>query len=128
MLGTIHSLLHITFLIIFYWQVFGEVAEGLETLTRINEAYVDQDSRPFKNIRYSCSSLISFISFSGVIQTISFSRTQLLFLANAPKNLNRIKHTYVLDDPFDDPPQIAELIPDASPEGKPKDEVMCLKS
>lgn len=65
--------------------VFGEVAEGLETLTRINEAYVDQNSRPFKNIR--------------------------------------IKHTYVLDDPFDDPPQLAELIPDASPEGKPKDEV-----
>jgi len=38
--------------------------------------------------------------------------------------LNRIKHTYILDDPFDDPPQIADLIPDASPEGKPKDEVM----
>lgn len=37
--------------------------------------------------------------------------------------LNRIKHTYILDDPFDDPPQLAELIPDASPEGKPKDEV-----
>lgn len=38
--------------------------------------------------------------------------------------LNRIRHTYVLDDPFDDPPQLSELIPDASPEGKPKDEVM----
>ncbi|KAJ7982053.1 Peptidyl-prolyl cis-trans isomerase-like protein [Quillaja saponaria] len=65
--------------------VFGEVAEGLETLTRINEAYVDEKSRPYKNIR--------------------------------------IKHTYILDDPFDDPPQLAELIPDASPEGKPKHEV-----
>lgn len=32
-------------------QVFGEVAEGLETLTRINEAYVDEKSRPYKNIR-----------------------------------------------------------------------------
>lgn len=31
--------------------VFGEVAEGLETLTRINEAYVDDKSRPYKNIR-----------------------------------------------------------------------------
>lgn len=31
-----------------------------------------------------------------------------------------------MDDPFDDPPQLAELIPDASPEGKPKDEVMCI--
>lgn len=36
----------------------------------------------------------------------------------------RIKHTYILDDPFDDPPQLAELIPDASPEGRPKDEVI----
>lgn len=65
--------------------VFGEVAEGLDTLTRINEAYMDEKGRPFKNIR--------------------------------------IKHTYILDDPFDDPPQLASLIPDASPEGKPKDEV-----
>ncbi|CAI9088055.1 OLC1v1022287C2 [Oldenlandia corymbosa var. corymbosa] len=65
--------------------VFGEVAEGHETLTRINEAYVDVKSRPYKNIR--------------------------------------IKHTYILDDPFDDPPELSELIPDASPEGKPKDEV-----
>ncbi|XP_048430244.1 peptidyl-prolyl cis-trans isomerase CYP59-like [Pyrus x bretschneideri] len=65
--------------------IFGEIAEGFETLTRINEAYVDENNRPYKNIR--------------------------------------IKHTYILDDPFDDPSQLAELIPDASPEGKPKDEV-----
>ncbi|KAK9684126.1 hypothetical protein RND81_10G188000 [Saponaria officinalis] len=66
--------------------VFGEVAEGHDTLMRINEAYVDDNGRPFKNIR--------------------------------------IKHTYVLDDPFEDPPQLAGLIPDASPEGKPKEEVV----
>ncbi|XP_027355090.1 peptidyl-prolyl cis-trans isomerase CYP59 [Abrus precatorius] len=65
--------------------VFGEVAEGFETLTRINEAYVDEKGRPYKNIR--------------------------------------IKHTYVLEDPYDDPPQLAEFIPEASPEGKPKNEV-----
>ncbi|KAJ0098767.1 hypothetical protein Patl1_20377 [Pistacia atlantica] len=65
--------------------VFGEIAEGLDTLTRINEAYVDEKNRPYKNIR--------------------------------------IKHTYILEDPFEDPPQLAELIPDASPEGKPKDEI-----
>ncbi|KAL8469486.1 hypothetical protein ACS0TY_032362 [Phlomoides rotata] len=65
--------------------VFGEVAEGLETLTRINETYVDEKSRPYKNIR--------------------------------------IKHTYILEDPFDDPPELADLIPDASPVGRPKDEV-----
>ncbi|KAL1203799.1 Peptidyl-prolyl cis-trans isomerase CYP59 [Cardamine amara subsp. amara] len=65
--------------------VFGEIAEGLDTLTRINEAYVDAKNRPYKNIR--------------------------------------IKHAYILEDPFDDPPQLAEMIPDTSPEGKPKEEV-----
>ncbi|AQK81531.1 Peptidyl-prolyl cis-trans isomerase CYP59 [Zea mays] len=65
--------------------VFGMVAEGFDTLTKINEAYVDDNGRPFKDIR--------------------------------------IKHTYVLDDPFDDPPQLAELIPENSPTGKPRDEV-----
>ncbi|XP_020270219.1 peptidyl-prolyl cis-trans isomerase CYP59 [Asparagus officinalis] len=34
----------------------------------------------------------------------------------------RIKHTYILDDPFEDPPQLSEYIPDKSPEGKPHDE------
>ncbi|CAH8255571.1 unnamed protein product [Arabidopsis lyrata] len=65
--------------------VFGEIAEGFDTLTRINEAYVDAKNRPYKNIR--------------------------------------IKHIHILEDPFDDPPQLAEMIPDASPEGKPKEEV-----
>eukprot|EP00252_Welwitschia_mirabilis_P012599 TRINITY_DN2779_c0_g1_i1.p1 TRINITY_DN2779_c0_g1~~TRINITY_DN2779_c0_g1_i1.p1 ORF type:complete len:547 (+),score=133.27 TRINITY_DN2779_c0_g1_i1:273-1913(+) len=64
--------------------VFGEVAEGFDTLTRINEAFVDEKDRPYKNIR--------------------------------------IKHTYILDDPFDDPPQLLELIPDHSPEPKPPEE------
>jgi peptidyl-prolyl cis-trans isomerase-like 4 len=36
----------------------------------------------------------------------------------------RIKHTYILDDPFEDPPQLAELIPGSSPLGKPRDEVI----
>ncbi|THG18647.1 hypothetical protein TEA_020834 [Camellia sinensis var. sinensis] len=63
-------------------QVFGEIAEGHETLQRINEAYVDDTGRPYKNI-----------------------------------------HSHTFYDPFDDPSQLSELIPDASPEGKPKDEV-----
>ncbi|WOL12262.1 peptidyl-prolyl cis-trans isomerase CYP59 [Canna indica] len=67
--------------------VFGvvEEKEGLDTLAKINEAYVDNNSRPFKDIR--------------------------------------IKHTYVLDDPFDDPPQLADFVPEKSPEGKPNDEI-----
>ncbi|CAL9059231.1 peptidyl-prolyl cis-trans isomerase CYP59 isoform X1 [Musa acuminata AAA Group] len=67
--------------------VFGTVEEkeGLDTLAKINEAYADNNGRPFKDIR--------------------------------------IKHTYILDDPFDDPPQLAEFIPENSPEGKPADEI-----
>jgi len=31
--------------------VFGHVVEGEDTLEKINEVYVDQDSRPYKDIR-----------------------------------------------------------------------------
>ncbi|KZP00319.1 cyclophilin-like protein [Calocera viscosa TUFC12733] len=31
--------------------VFGHVVEGLETLDKLNEAYVDQDGRPLKDVR-----------------------------------------------------------------------------
>ncbi|XP_044362674.1 peptidyl-prolyl cis-trans isomerase CYP59 [Triticum aestivum] len=67
--------------------VFGVVAEGegLDTLTKINESYVDADGRPFKDIR--------------------------------------IKHTYVLYDPDDDPAELAELVPPNSPIGKLIDEI-----
>uniref|UniRef100_I1Q4I2 Peptidyl-prolyl cis-trans isomerase n=1 Tax=Oryza glaberrima TaxID=4538 RepID=I1Q4I2_ORYGL len=65
--------------------VFGMVAEGFDTITKINETYVDDKGRPFKDIR--------------------------------------IRHTYVLDDPFDDPPQLSKLIPENSPVGKPQDEI-----
>ncbi|PNT77986.1 hypothetical protein BRADI_1g71640v3 [Brachypodium distachyon] len=64
--------------------VFGRVSEGFDTLTKINEAYVDGNKRPYKDIR--------------------------------------VKHTYILDDPFGDPPQLAELIPEGSPVGRPRDE------
>eukprot|EP00897_Mesotaenium_endlicherianum_P005476 jgi/Mesen1/4957/ME000248S04245 len=61
--------------------IFGEVAEGLEALMRINEAYVDDTNRPFKNIR--------------------------------------LKHAHVLDDPYPDPPGLADLIPECSPPPRP---------
>lgn len=48
-------------------QVFGEVAEGLDTLTRINEAYVDEKGRPYKNIRLI---LFPFYIFYLVILTM----------------------------------------------------------
>jgi peptidyl-prolyl cis-trans isomerase-like 4 len=31
--------------------VFGMVAEGFDTITKINETYVDDKGRPFKDIR-----------------------------------------------------------------------------
>lgn len=37
---------------------------------------------------------------------------------------SRIKRAIILDDPFDDPAGLAELIPDKSPELKPPAEVM----
>ncbi|CAD7700508.1 unnamed protein product [Ostreobium quekettii] len=58
--------------------VFGEVTEGWETLDAINDAYCDNDGRPYQNIR--------------------------------------IHHTIVLEDPLDDPPLLADHIPDKSPE------------
>lgn len=57
--------------------VFGEVAEGMDVLTAMDEVFVDGDSRPYQNIR--------------------------------------IRHTIVLEDPFPDPPELAEHIPEASP-------------
>ncbi|KAM9355622.1 peptidyl-prolyl cis-trans isomerase-like 4 [Pholidichthys leucotaenia] len=56
--------------------VFGEVAEGMDVLTKINETFVDKDFVPFQDIR--------------------------------------INHTVILDDPFDDPPDLP--VPDRSPE------------
>lgn len=58
--------------------IFGQVAEGLDVLDRINGAYCDDNGRPWVNMR--------------------------------------ILHTIILDDPFDDPPGLSDLIPDASPD------------
>lgn len=45
-------------------QVFGEVGEGLEALMRINEAFVDDNFRPYKNIRYRSYPIL----FEGIMQ------------------------------------------------------------
>lgn len=37
---------------------------------------------------------------------------------------DRIKHTIIIEDPFDDPAGLADLIPDKSPELRPPAEVM----
>lgn len=48
-------------------QVFGELAEGFETLTRINEAYVDEKGRPYKNIRFILFSLLTMWIESSIL-------------------------------------------------------------
>lgn len=55
--------------------VFGQVAEGFDVLDKLNNTIVDDDGRPFRDIR--------------------------------------IKHTIILDDPYDDPPGL--VVPDRSP-------------
>uniref|UniRef100_A0A7N8XH24 Peptidyl-prolyl cis-trans isomerase n=1 Tax=Mastacembelus armatus TaxID=205130 RepID=A0A7N8XH24_9TELE len=56
--------------------VFGEVTEGMDVLSKINETFVDKDFVPFQDIR--------------------------------------INHAVILEDPFDDPPDLP--VPDRSPE------------
>lgn len=56
--------------------IFGEVAEGLDVLEKINSLYCDEEGRPYQDFR--------------------------------------IRHTYILDDPFPDEPQL--LAPPSSPE------------
>jgi peptidyl-prolyl cis-trans isomerase-like 4 len=59
------------------YTIFGEIAEGLEILQKINELYCDTDGRPYQDMR--------------------------------------IKHTYVLDDPFPDSDELNALMPPSSP-------------
>lgn len=65
------------------YTIFGEVAEGLEVLEKLNNLYCDEDGRPFQDVR--------------------------------------IRHTYILDDPFPDPP--GAQFPSSSPlRQRPEDE------
>lgn len=59
------------------YTIIGEVTEGLDTLMKINKAYVDENHRPYVN--------------------------------------TRIKHIYILHDPFDDTVGLVELVPNQSP-------------
>ncbi|CAI5988058.1 unnamed protein product, partial [Closterium sp. NIES-65] len=86
--------------------IFGEVAEGLDTLQRINEAFVDDKGRPFKNIRYAPSRTSGTPLQEHPVPNCRLSP------ASSPTSIRRV---HVLDDPFDDPPGLADLIPDASP-------------
>ncbi|EEB05456.1 RRM-containing cyclophilin regulating transcription Rct1 [Schizosaccharomyces japonicus yFS275] len=62
------------------YPVFGYIAEGFETLDKINSTLCDEEGQPFMDVR--------------------------------------IKHTIVLDDPFEDPPEL--VIPSRSPSPTPE--------
>jgi peptidyl-prolyl cis-trans isomerase-like 4 len=65
--------------------IFGIVAEGHDTLQKINNLYCDENFRPLQDVR--------------------------------------IKHSYILDDPFDDPVQL--ILPPSSPTNEiPKEETV----
>lgn len=55
--------------------IFGEIAEGMDVLDKINELFVDKEYRPYQDVR--------------------------------------IKHTYILEDPFPDPEGL--IVPSESP-------------
>ncbi|KAJ9208286.1 hypothetical protein DTO021D3_1013 [Paecilomyces variotii] len=59
--------------------IFGKVVEGFDVLEKINEAFIDDNGRPLKDIR--------------------------------------IRHTVILDDPYDDPPGLVEP-PESPPPSK----------
>lgn len=56
-------------------QVFGVVAEGEEVLMKINEAFVDEKNRPFKNIRWVSNyfKCFKFGGYVGIVLIFSFS-------------------------------------------------------
>lgn len=72
--------------------VFGHVVEGLDTLEKINEVFVDQDGRPFKDIR------IRHVVVLGAWFCRTYCGGSL---------------TYVIEDPFPDPSGL--VVPDAPP-------------
>lgn len=79
--------------------VFGEVTEGLDVLAKINQTFVDKDFIPLQDVRFvpaSCAH-VSLSAFSD---------------QDCPRC--RINHTVILEDPFDDPPDLP--VPERSPE------------
>ncbi|KAL6873778.1 hypothetical protein ACP4OV_013860 [Aristida adscensionis] len=122
-----------------YLDVFGMVAEGFGTLAKINEAFFFREYAGKLRIfvlskrRQQNGELFppSLAPENGrLLDRRDDDKGRLMLINEAyvddkgrPFKDIRIKHTYVLVDPFDDPPQLAELIPKNSPTGKPRDEI-----
>lgn len=94
-------------------------------LKEINELYCDTNGRPYRCL----DTYVHIYAYPLSVRHTHNDDTRSLPLpVSSPPTKNstlqthqtnsdvRILHTYVLEDPFDDPPSLAELIPDASPE------------
>jgi hypothetical protein len=119
--------------------IFGSIAEGLEVLEAIGDAFVDDAGRPYQNIRCGVgrggsparradggSAAARWLTPArrgrlGPPSAADGARTRAPSPRARPDPLpaarpRSIRHTHVLEDPFDDPPRLEEHIPDASPE------------
>ncbi|TMW55037.1 hypothetical protein Poli38472_013799 [Pythium oligandrum] len=65
--------------------IFGEVAEGMDVLDKINALFVDKEYRPYQDVR--------------------------------------IKHTYILEDPFPDP-ELLQVPPESPKRERPEEETV----
>lgn len=79
--------------------VFGHVFEGLDTLDKLNEVFVDGEGRPLKDVR------IRHVVVLGMSNDIDAQRFSGL--------------TYLTDDPFPDPPGLADILSPSSPTRPP---------
>ena len=59
--------------------VFGHVVEGLETLEKLNEVFVDQGSRPFKDVRIRHVIVLGASTFRYVLCHASLAHSYGLF-------------------------------------------------
>eukprot|EP00798_Chlamydomonas_sp_ICE-L_P032181 gene32181-16720_t len=90
--------------------LFGQVSEGLDVLEKLNEVFSDSDGRPRQNICIRHTIVSEGLDVLEKLNEV-FSDSDGRPLQNI-----RIRHTIVLDDPFDDPPELEDLIPEVSPE------------
>ncbi|THH11036.1 hypothetical protein EW146_g8177, partial [Bondarzewia mesenterica] len=82
--------------------VFGHVVEGWDTLDKLNDVFVDQDGRPFKDIR--------------IRHVVVLGEDSLMAILRVVRLTSALAHT---DDPFPDPPGL--VVPNSPPTRPPDD-------
>ncbi|VDM49024.1 unnamed protein product [Toxocara canis] len=82
--------------------IFGQVTEGLETLEKLNEQICDER----EGLDYLDDKHTIFGQVTEGLETLEKLNEQICDESNRPYKDIRISHTIILDDPFDDPPQL----------------------